>query len=61
MDRNQAIGLMLMALLLLLYFQFFSPEPPKEEPLAQTEQSAENNSPELNAGTGRSVPSGFSF
>ncbi|MCA6073598.1 membrane protein insertase YidC [Fulvivirga sedimenti] len=50
MDRNQAIGLMLMALLLLLYFQFFSPEPPKEEPRVQTEQVTESNSPELNAG-----------
>ncbi len=46
MDRNQAIGLMLMALLLLLYFQFFSPEPPKEEPLAQTEQVTESITPE---------------
>ncbi len=32
MDRNSAIGLTLIAVLLLVYFNFFSPEPPKETP-----------------------------
>lgn len=30
MDRNSAIGLTLIAVLLLVYFNFFAPEPPKE-------------------------------
>ena len=38
MDRNSAIGLTLIAILLLLYFNFFVPEPPKETgtPITQT-------------------------
>ncbi len=32
MDRNSAIGLTLIAVLLLVYFNFFAPEPPKEVP-----------------------------
>jgi YidC/Oxa1 family membrane protein insertase len=32
MDRNSAIGLTLIAVLLLVYFNFFAPEPPKETP-----------------------------
>ncbi len=38
MERNQAIGLMLMALLLLLYFQFFTPDP-TEQPVAETTET----------------------
>jgi len=40
MDRNSAIGLTLIAVLLLLYFNFFAPEPPKEVPstITTTEQ-----------------------
>lgn len=36
MDRNSAIGLTLIAVLLLLYFNFFAPEPPKETPATIT-------------------------
>ncbi len=38
MDRNSAIGLTLIAVLLLVYFNFFAPEPPKETgaPVTQT-------------------------
>lgn len=32
MDRNSAIGLTLIAVLLMVYFNFFAPEPPKETP-----------------------------
>ena len=41
MDRNSAIGLTLIAVLLLVYFNFFSPEPPKETPptITTTEKS----------------------
>jgi YidC/Oxa1 family membrane protein insertase len=39
MDRNSAIGLTLIAVLLLVYFNFFAPEPPKETPpLVTTEK-----------------------
>ncbi len=40
MDRNSAIGLTLIAVLLLVYFNFFAPEPPKETPatITTTEQ-----------------------
>ena len=41
MDRNQAIGLMLMAVLLLLYFQFFSPDPTTTETEPVTEVAAD--------------------
>jgi YidC/Oxa1 family membrane protein insertase len=37
MDRNQAIGLVLISLLLIAYFQFFAPEPKPQEESAQTE------------------------
>ncbi|MBY0434850.1 MAG: membrane protein insertase YidC, partial [Cyclobacteriaceae bacterium] len=48
MDRNSAIGLTLIAVLLLVYFNFFAPEPPKETvapitttaPVDSTSQSA---------------------
>lgn len=36
MDRNSAIGLTLIAALLLAYFNFFAPEPPKETPATIT-------------------------
>ncbi|HRI79724.1 MAG TPA: membrane protein insertase YidC [Cyclobacteriaceae bacterium] len=36
MDRNSAIGLTLIAVLLLVYFNFFAPEPPKETPATIT-------------------------
>ncbi|MEO1049476.1 MAG: membrane protein insertase YidC [Bacteroidota bacterium] len=40
MDRNQAIGLVLLSILLIVYFQFFAPEPEPivEESTSQTEQ-----------------------
>lgn len=38
MDRNQATGLILIALLVILYFQFFAPEPPKPD----TKEQAQN-------------------
>ncbi|MEQ8927916.1 MAG: membrane protein insertase YidC [Fulvivirga sp.] len=39
MDKNQATGLILIALMLITYFTFFKPEvPPQEEPIAQTEE-----------------------
>ena len=36
MDRNSAIGLTLIAVLLLVYFNYFAPEPPKENPSSIT-------------------------
>jgi len=36
MDRNQATGLILIALLVILYFQFFAPETPKPKEQEQT-------------------------
>ena len=44
MDRNSAIGLTLIAVLLLLYFNFFAPEPPKESgaPVTQTLRSPDS-------------------
>ncbi len=40
MDKNQAIGFALLALLLIVYFQFFAPEPiPTTEPQALQEES----------------------
>ncbi|MGB3589109.1 MAG: membrane protein insertase YidC [Tunicatimonas sp.] len=45
MDKNQAIGFALLALLLIVYFQFFAPEPiPTTEPQALQEESAVPNS-----------------
>lgn len=44
MDKNQATGLILIALLVLLYFQFFAPEPPLPEETVTTEQPINNNS-----------------
>ncbi len=32
MDKNQAIGLVLISVMLIVYMTFFSPEPPKEQP-----------------------------
>jgi len=46
MDRNQAIGLMLMALLLLLYFQFFTPDPTEEPQSETTEVVSDRNQEE---------------
>ena len=34
MDKNQAIGFVLMAALLMVYFYFFAPKPP-EQPFLQ--------------------------
>ena len=50
MDRNQATGLILIALLLILYFQFFAPEPPEpqESPEVTTTQPLEE-SPQIPA------------
>jgi YidC/Oxa1 family membrane protein insertase len=43
MDRNQATGLLLIALLVLLYFQFFAPDPRKidEAPRTETTESTQ--------------------
>lgn len=48
MDRNSAIGLTLIAVLLLLYFNYFIPEPKKETPatITTTEQQDSVNLPE---------------
>lgn len=46
MDRNQATGLILIALMVILYFQFFAPDPPKPEEtqeVAQTESTTGTN------------------
>ncbi len=45
MDRNSAIGLTLIAVLLLLYFNFFAPEPPKETPATITTSESKDTSP----------------
>ena len=44
MDRNSAIGLTLIAVLLLVYFNFFAPEPPKESRPASTTNSLVDSS-----------------
>ena len=43
MDRNSAIGLTLIAVLLLLYFNFFAPEPPKEIPATITTSESKDS------------------
>jgi len=43
MDRNQATGLILIALLVILYFQFLAPEPPIQEKQAAKEQIDEGD------------------
>ncbi|MEP2772638.1 MAG: membrane protein insertase YidC [Fulvivirga sp.] len=59
MDRNQATGLILIALMVILYFQFFAPETPKPEEtpeVAQTEStSPEQSSPTIDDETTKSV------
>jgi YidC/Oxa1 family membrane protein insertase len=42
MDRNSAIGLTLIAVLLLVYFNFFAPEPPKETPPIVTSEKVDS-------------------
>jgi len=42
MDRNSAIGLTLIAVLLLVYFNFFAPEPPKETPPVVTTEKVDS-------------------
>ncbi len=42
MDRNSAIGLTLIAVLLLVYFNFFAPEPPKEVPATITTETTDS-------------------
>ncbi|NOT73720.1 MAG: membrane protein insertase YidC [Cyclobacteriaceae bacterium] len=44
MDRNSAIGLTLIAVLLLVYFNFFAPEPPKEVPSTVTTEQTDTTS-----------------
>lgn len=45
MDRNQIIGMVVMLVLMTVYFQFFSPDPPEEvSEVANTEQSAADTS-----------------
>ena len=54
MDKNQAIGFALLALLLIVYFQFFAPEPvPVTEPESAQE---EITTPELNSTTKNEPP-----
>ncbi len=39
MDRSQIIGLVLMLVFITIYFQFFAPEPPKEQESTQTQDT----------------------
>jgi len=59
MDRNQATGLILIALMVILYFQFFAPETPKPEEtpeVAQTESTTpEQSSPTIDEETTKSA------
>ena len=41
MDRNQATGLILIALMVITYFTFFAPEAPQPQPETVTEQASE--------------------
>jgi len=43
MDRNQAIGLLLSGLLLIIYFQFFAPEPVPPAAKEQTTEQSDSN------------------
>ena len=54
MDRNQAIGLILISILVIIYFQFFAPEPQPVQPVeeVQTEQPvSEQQAPQLKEAT----------
>ncbi|MFT6865851.1 MAG: YidC/Oxa1 family membrane protein insertase [Cyclobacteriaceae bacterium] len=42
MDRNQIIGLVVMLAFITVYFQFFAPEPPIEQPVNTEQQSTSN-------------------
>ncbi len=55
MDRNSAIGLTLIAVLLLLYFNFFAPEPPKEVPPTITTEKTDSTS-QVTAGREENTP-----
>ena len=59
MDRNQATGLILIALMVILYFQFFAPETPKSEEtpdITKTESSTpEEVSPTTDEENSKSV------
>ncbi len=48
MDRNQIIGLVVMLVFITVYFQFFAPEPPIEEPANTEQQIASNQSIDIN-------------
>eukprot|EP01092_Planopodium_desertum_P006626 TRINITY_DN27468_c0_g1_i4.p1 TRINITY_DN27468_c0_g1~~TRINITY_DN27468_c0_g1_i4.p1 ORF type:complete len:114 (+),score=3.49 TRINITY_DN27468_c0_g1_i4:255-596(+) len=39
MDRQQVIGMVMMLILLTVYFTFFAPDPPVEEPIVATTES----------------------
>jgi len=61
MDRNQAIGLVLIFAILLGYFTFFAPEPPKEadagkKPTATTAPAAKGAALPAKAGAGIALP-----
>ena len=41
MDRSQIIGLVLMLVFITVYFQFFAPEPPEEQPTTQNQETTQ--------------------
>lgn len=45
MDKNQGIGLILIALMVIIYFQFFAPETP-EQPITSDQQAEQAETPE---------------
>ncbi len=42
MDRSQIIGLVLMLVFITVYFQFFAPEPPEEQPTTQNQETVQS-------------------
>src|SRR5436190_7776280 len=60
MDRNSAIGLTLIAVLLLVYFNFFAPDPPKETPATISTETVDSTSQSkpLTKDTTRTKPQG---
>tara|TARA_Y100001972_G_scaffold129212_1_gene195261 strand:+ start:2636 stop:4450 length:1815 start_codon:yes stop_codon:yes gene_type:complete len=42
MDRSQIIGLVLMLVFITVYFQFFAPEPPAEQPTTQNQETTQS-------------------
>jgi len=63
MDRNSAIGLTLIAVLLLVYFNYFAPEPPKEQsaPIVQSINPTDSTSQTVTTDTASTADTPLQF